>query len=270
MGVGPGVFILCYPDVRGASTLREVLIVLPPSETKAPGGLGPALDLQSLSFPSLTKVREAILKDLSRLPDAQAAAVHKLSEAKLGDALANKDVLTSPTMPAIERFTGVLFDALGAQSVPWNRLAIGDALFGLVRAGDLIPFYRLSGSTKLPVFRSSKSAPTLKSRWGGAIRQVLEEQPGLVVDLRSGTYQQLGPLPSAVTVRVESLHPDGSRKVISHFNKHYKGVLARQLALCGKDLASIDEVKEVAASIDGFEVDETSSPTEITIVIPTD
>ena len=48
-----------------------------------------------------------------------------------------------------------------------------------------------------------------------------------------------------MTVRVESVAPDGSRKVVSHFNKHYKGLLARALAR-GPEVASIGEVAEVA------------------------
>ena len=49
-----------------------------------------------------------------------------------------------------------------------------------------------------------------------------------MVDLRSGAYRQLGRFREAVTVRVET--PEG--KVVSHFNKHYKGGLARVLAEC--------------------------------------
>lgn len=66
-----------------------------------------------------------------------------------------------------------------------------------------------------------------------------------MVDMRSGAYEKLGPVDGAVTVRVESVAPDGSRKVVSHFNKHYKGLLARALAR-GPEVASIGEVAEVA------------------------
>ena len=52
----------------------------------------------------------------------------------------------------------------------------------------------------------------------------------LVVDLRSGSYTALGRLPGAVTVDVVSERPDGSRAVVSHFNKAHKGRLARVLA----------------------------------------
>ena len=134
----------------------------------------------------------------------------------------------------------------------------------MVRAGDLIPHYRLSGGTKLPT-RSSSTTPTLKSRWGGLITEVLSSADDLVVDLRSGTYQQLGRLKTAITVRVESVQPDGSRKVVSHFNKHYKGELARVLALSEQDPISIDEVAAIAHAA-GMTV-EITSPTALTLVV---
>ena len=147
-------------------------------------------------------------------------------------------------MPALERFTGVLYDALDAPSLPPEArryLAVGDALFGLVHADDLIPHYRLSGGTKL-------GGRTLKSRWGTAISDELRALAAeeLVIDMRSGTYQQLGKLKEAATVRVESVQEDGSRKVVSHFNKHYKGQLARVLALHGSEVESIDDAARIA------------------------
>ena len=43
------------------------------------------------------------------------------------------------------------------------------------------------------------------------------------------TVSAIGPV-AGITVRVESVQADGSRKVVSHFNKKYKGELARALA----------------------------------------
>jgi len=190
-----------------------------------------------------------------------------ISDKLAAEVEANQQLLTSPTTPAILRYTGVLYDALSADTLPneaLQRLAIGSALFGVVRAGDLIPHYRLSGGTKLPT-RSSSTTPTLKSRWGGLITEVLSSADDLVVDLRSGTYQQLGRLKTAITVRVESVQPDGTRKVVSHFNKHYKGELARVLALSEQDPISIDEVAAIARAA-GMTV-EITSPTALTLVV---
>ncbi|TNL99272.1 YaaA family protein [Corynebacterium tapiri] len=191
-----------------------MLIVLPPSETKAPGGSGPALDLAKLSFPSLNPIRADLIRELTSLSVDDTMATLKLSEKLRSEAEANHVLQSSATMPAIHRYTGVLYDALDAATLQdHSSIAIASALFGLVRAKDPIPHYRLSGSSKL-------DGRTMKSWWKSSIADALADEE-FVLDLRSGTYQQLGKV-AATTVRVEK---DG--KVVSHFNKHYKGQLAR-------------------------------------------
>jgi cytoplasmic iron level regulating protein YaaA (DUF328/UPF0246 family) len=253
-----------------------MLILLPPSETKAAGGSGAPLDLSALSFPTLTEVRQDILADLVALDTDRALAVLGISGSLRGEAEANRLLWEAQTRPALLRYTGVLYDALDAPTLTaadpdaWSRLAVGSALFGVVRAGDPIPHYRLSGGTKLPRRGAGpdEAAPTMKKRWGRAITDALTATPdgsghGVVVDLRSGSYQGLGKLPAgAVTVRVESLRPDGSRKVVSHFNKHYKGILARVLATAGADADNARSAADVAqlAQDAGFTV-EVNEPT---------
>lgn len=226
-----------------------MLIILPPSETKDHGGTGHALDFAQLSFPGLNETRREIAAELQSLSVDEAMKVLKLSEKLRGEAESNQGLFTTPTMPAVLRYTGVLFDALDAPTLPtWDRLAIGDALFGILRASDPIPHYRLSGGTKL-------NGRTMKSHWGKQITQALEEVDELIVDLRSGTYQQLGRVKDAVAVRVESVQEDGSRKVVSHFNKHYKGLLARELALSPADAYSAADVAAIARAA-GMTVEE--------------
>lgn len=222
-----------------------MLIILPPSETKAHGGSDAALNWDELSFPALNPIRQEIAAELSSLDLDEAQKVLKLSDKLRGEAESNRELASSPTMPALERFTGVLYDALDAPTLPPEArkyLAVGDALFGLLRADDLIPHYRLSGGTKL-------GGRTLKSRWGTAITDELRALVAageFLIDMRSGTYQQLGKLKDTATVRVESVQEDGSRKVVSHFNKHYKGELARVLALQGESVSSLEDAARVA------------------------
>lgn len=219
-----------------------MLIVLPPSETKAPGG---SLSPMELSFPQLDRVRASLIDDLAALPLPTMMSSLKLPASKTEEARENLVLRDAPVMPAILRYTGVLYDALSPATLPadaLSRLAVGSALFGVVRAGDLIPRYRLSGGSKVPA--ADGSLPTMKARWGSLITSVLSAEP-FVVDLRSGTYAQLGRVPDAVTVRVESVLADGSRAVVSHFNKHYKGELARVLA-SGPEVSSVDGVADVA------------------------
>jgi uncharacterized protein len=210
-----------------------VLVLLPPSETKAPGGDGPPLDLAGLSAPELTRVRTELVENLVKLADdvPTARAALGLSSKQDDEIARNASLWTSPTMPALHRYTGVLYDALDVASMTRaqrasasRRLAVGSALFGLVRADDPIPAYRLSAGSALP------GLPTLRALWKPALTPVLAGVDELVVDLRSGSYAALAPVPGAVTLEVLSERPDGSRAVVSHFNKAHKGRVARLLA----------------------------------------
>ena len=217
-----------------------MLIVLPPSETKAPGGTDAEMQL---SFPSLDPVRTLLLDALTATDVDTMMRELKIPVSKRAEAEENLALRSAPVMPAIQRYTGVLYDALDASTLPpaaLSRLAVGSALFGVVRAGDLIPRYRVSGGSKV-------GGKTLKAWWGTSVTEVLAEE-GFVVDMRSGAYQQLGPVPGALTVRVEQAD---TGKVVSHFNKQYKGELAR--ALASHDAASAEDAADIASEA-GFNV----------------
>ena len=210
----------------------------------------PPLDFATLSFPMLNPTRENIASDLIRLHLSEALGVLGVSRKQQRLVEYNKVLLSSPTLPALLRFTGVLYDALSAPSLSpaaWRRLAVGDALFGLLMASDRIPMYRLSGNTKLP--RPNGETPTMKSRWGQEISAALATVDEFIVDLRSGVYQQLGKVSRAATLRVEKRQPDGKLKVVSHFNKHYKGVAARMLAEHDGDITSARDVADVLRNL---------------------
>ncbi|MEU4315819.1 peroxide stress protein YaaA [Nocardia sp. NPDC024068] len=246
-----------------------MLVLLPPSETKSDGGTGGPLDLGALAFESLTEIRDGLVDDLVKLSADPAAARSALGLGKNAEPelARNAALRTAPTRPALERYTGVLYDALDAASFTraqrakaGARLAIGSALFGAVRAGDPIPAYRLSGGSKLP------GRPTLAAVWRDQLVPALREATDgdLVVDLRSGTYQQLGRLPGAVTATVLTEHEDGSRTVVSHFNKHHKGLLARALVLTRAEPGDVRALARVARTA-GLRV-EVASDTELTVL----
>jgi cytoplasmic iron level regulating protein YaaA (DUF328/UPF0246 family) len=228
-----------------------VLVLLPPSETKAPGGSarrGP-LRLESLSFPTLNAVRERLLDELTALAADPAAArrVLKVTDNQDAELALNAALRTAPTMPALHRYTGVLYDALGYRTLDADarrranrRLVVVSALFGALRPTDPIPGYRLSGGTTLP------GAGSLRRLWPEALAPVLRGA-GFVVDLRSGAYQALAPVPGAVTVRVLSPGADGELTIVSHFNKHYKGQLARALVTAPGRIGSAAAVLDAGA-----------------------
>lgn len=227
-----------------------VLVILPPSETKSDGGSGAPLDLDALCFPELTPVRTRIATALVELAadlDASQKALG-LGKTQCSEVDRNADLWHSPTRPAIERYTGVLYDALEYHSLTRaskakaaQRLAIGSALFGVVRATDMIPAYRLSGGSQLP------ELPTLTALWKPDLTTALDAVDDFVVDLRSGIYRQLGPVRDAVTATVMTEGADGSRKVVSHFNKHYKGLIARELVRTRRTVGDINALAAVLA-----------------------
>lgn len=232
-----------------------MIVLLPPSETKRPGGDGPPLALDILSYPALTATRAELVDDLVRLAADRPASRKALgiSASQDGEIDRNAALRAAPTLPAIHRYTGVLYDALDVGSLKGAavaraaaRLAVVSALFGLVRADDQIPAYRLSAGSKLP------GRPTLAARWKPSLEPVLAELAGreLVVDLRSGSYAALGKVPGAVTVDVTAEHPDGRRSTVSHFNKAHKGRLARALASTRAEPGDAAAVATVARRAD--------------------
>ncbi|MDL9936295.1 peroxide stress protein YaaA [Gordonia sp. ABSL1-1] len=244
-----------------------MLVILPPSETKSDGGTGAPLDLDTLSFPELNATRKLIAEVIVELAadlDASRVALG-LGATQLSEVDRNADLWLSPTRPAIERYTGVLYDALdyphltkAGKAKAAERLAIGSALFGVVAAADPIPAYRLSGGSKLP------GQPTLAALWKPTLSETLDAVDDFVVDLRSGVYHQLGPVRGAVTATVVTEAADGSRKVVSHFNKHYKGLMARELVRTRRTVRDINGLAAVLA--DAGQRVEIAGERQITVV----
>jgi hypothetical protein len=255
---------------RGAPVAwRLVLVLLPPSETKSPDGGGAPLDLAALSAPELTPVRERLVRALVTLaadPPAARAALG-LSPGQDAELARNAALRTGGTTPAVERYTGVLYDALGVRAMTRaqraradRRLAIGSALFGLLRAPDPVPAYRLSAGCTLP------GLPALRALWRPVLGPVLAGAGELVVDLRSGAYQALAPAPGAVTVDVVSERADGSRTVVSHANKAHKGLVARLLATTTAEPDGVVRVRALLRRA-GLHV-EHDRGTALTLVLP--
>lgn len=247
-----------------------MIVLLPPSETKRDGGDGPPLRLEHLGNPELGPLRSALIDELVDLAADPAACRSALGLSLSQDVEIERNAAlrTAPTLQAIRRYTGVLYDALdfdslkGAQAIRARaRLFVGSALFGLLRADDQVPAYRLSASSKLP------GQPTLAARWRPLLEPLLTElaTENLIVDLRSGSYAALGRAPGAVRVDVLAEHADGRRTVVTHFNKAHKGRLARALATTR---AEPDDAAAVAAVArrSGMRVERAGN--DLTVVVP--
>jgi cytoplasmic iron level regulating protein YaaA (DUF328/UPF0246 family) len=215
-----------------------VLILLPPSEGKTAPRRGLPLDLAGLTASDLTEARARVLTalvDLCSGPDAdRAAEVLGLGPTQHDLVRRNAALADAPTARADRVYTGVLYDALGfdtlstaAKRRAGSRVAVTSALFGLLGPGDRIPAYRLSGDASVPGLGAV--AGFWREHLDPAVRSAVGS--GLLVDLRSGTYAAFWrPAPDlarrVATVRVLHEH-NGTRKVVSHFNKATKGRIVR-------------------------------------------
>ena len=214
-----------------------MLILLPPSEGKTAPRRGRSLDLPALGSPVLGPTRERVVDAVVALaarPDAAAVLGLGATQADLVDLDAR--LRTSPTARADRVYSGVLYDALGLDTLSTAarrrataRVAITSSVFGLVRPGDRIPAYRLSGDVSLPGL--GPVAGVWRDVLGDAVTEAVGA--GLLVDLRSTMYAAFWRPPADLAPRVATvrvLHEAGGvRKVVSHFNKATKGRIVRAL-----------------------------------------
>ena len=246
-----------------------MLLLLPPSQTKRDGGAdGSALRLDSLGFPKLTPARRTVLgavKALAADPAAMMAAL-RLGPKQHGEVARNKGIRRSALLPALDRYTGVLYDALDAGTLSESarrfandHLVIHSALFGLLRAGDPIPAYRLAHDSRLPELKLAKI-------WPEPITAALASRSGLVLDLRSEAYVALGPAPvGSFFLRLVSDGPDGHRRALNHFNKKGKGEFVRAVLDAGTDHADVESLLSWAGET-GLRLSR-SGPGELELVV---
>ena len=217
-----------------------MLFLLPPSETKRPGGGALTIDQVALTFGGLNKAREAVI-----------------------EAAGAKDLLSAPTMRALDRYTGTLYGALhgrGLKGTPTEHnsltsdevarakstILIQSAMFGLIPATDLIPEYKINATKKL-------NGLNLKQLWAQAHEAIWPRlSGGLIIDLRSKTYAELAPIPEGLTsytVAVYVEREDGFREQLNHFNKKAKGQLVRAVLMENTPPETLSDLQKCAAKV---------------------
>jgi cytoplasmic iron level regulating protein YaaA (DUF328/UPF0246 family) len=195
------------------------------------------------------------------------AAALRLGPTQLFEVTRNRELGKSLLLPAIERYTGVLFDGLDvpslsadARAFAGRHLVIHSALFGLLGAGDPVPAYRLSHDSRLPEL-------SLKKTWRDAISSALSTRDELVIDARSEAYVELGPSvgPRSFFLRVVTAGADGRTRALNHFNKKGKGELVRAIAQAGIDHGTVDSLLEWASAT-GIHLDH-GAPGELDLIV---
>ena len=217
------------------------LILLPPSEGKSSGGDGLPWFKTTQSFPELESARKEVIKALKtamKAPVGERSKLLGVGEAKTDEATkANLSVNAGKTLPAIERYTGVLYDALeyGSLSSKFKRrvdsqVVIFSGLWGILRPGDHVPDYKLKMGAKLPVFAKPSTF------WKPLISSSLAKAAsGVVWDLLPNEHSAgWDPSISGKKIRVSFLDDvvkNNKRTLVtvSHWSKLLKGSLVRFL-----------------------------------------
>ncbi|MEZ5268752.1 MAG: peroxide stress protein YaaA [Microthrixaceae bacterium] len=217
---------------------RRRLILVPPSEGKALGGEGPPwLASDGAADHPLHDQRLEVSAALSRQV-ASARSVESLLGVS-GEALqravdADSTIDSAPTLPAIERYDGVLYQHLDAASMtPGQRrrlarsLRIISGLWGVVAPDELIPDYRLKMSASLD------GIGKLSTWWRPFVSALLASEARAP---SCGTYCRWSIQRPSIRRRACqeppcSSHPTGPARLVpvSHWNKALKGALVSHL-----------------------------------------
>lgn len=219
----------------------RTVVLIPPSEGKAPGGRGAPW-----------------------APGTMAVGVLDDRRAEVLDALgADHPAVAGPTRPAFDRYSGVLYKELDPGSISGaarrrlnaNTLVVS-GLWGLVAPKDPIPDYKLKMSASLPPLGK------LSTWWRPAVSEALAERAGgsVVWDLlpneHAAAIDWTGIRPKQ---RVTVTFLDRNGKTVSHWNKLLKGSIVRWLAETGEQapgaLARFDHPQ-------GYRLDEAASTIE--------
>ena len=231
-----------------AAVAQRRLILIPPSEGKELGGEGPPWAEARGDHPLASRRREVIAALGPALRNRAAAA--RLLGAR-GDTLerfveADLAVDSAATLPAIQRYTGVLYQHLDAAALDRrSRTRLGrtvrifSGLWGVVAPDEWIPDYRLKMSASLP------GPGKLSTWWRGPVSDLLaaEAKGAEVWNLlpREHAAAWQAP-PGVVECRATFLQPGpkGTLVAVSHWNKALKGSLVAHLV--AHPTASIDDL----------------------------
>ena len=240
-----------------------MLIILPPSETKLPPPEdGSPLDLDRVSFPSLTAMRERVMDALaatSQRPDALRRLF--VGPSLAGEVARNEHLRDLPTRSAVETYAGPLYEGLDPGS--WSaqakkraarQLVVVSALWGAVRPADHIPPYRLNVCAQL--VGMDRLEPTWRTLLAPILTEAAERR-GPVLDLRSRVYQAVGRPTDlddqTVTLRIRP-SPGGPAHIGDVIAKRVRGEAASHLLSSAADPEDPLDIADLLATRWSLEV----------------
>lgn len=222
--------------------MRRPVILLPPSKGKASGGAGRAYARTITRGPLAAHRREllaAVVASASERDDALVARRCGVAARDAGDARAVLRALAgAPTMPAHQRYTGVVHGNAGLAAVDpagaGADVRIVSALMGLVALDEPVPAYRLEFAATLPALGTSGTGTgSVATFWRDRLAEELCRTAGgaRVWDLLPAEHARMWPpglRADLDVVSVRFVRPDG-RAANAARTKVAKGLLTALL-----------------------------------------
>lgn len=224
--------------------MSDYIILLPPSEGKSKAGdeTKPYRMVKNLrkynSFINLEIEREFIynsLRDsLQKLSESELEKVFELKGSNLQEAIeVLSDLLNKETMPAIQRYSGVMFNAIEYSSLEEKRkenfdssVIFVDGMFGLLRPQDYIPEYKLKINSKFLKIDVSKY-------WKEHLKSDFQElfRNKTVIDLLPEAHRKVVEYKGAKEVFKIGFAEKKNNKIVAtgHNSKKLKGGLIRHI-----------------------------------------
>ena len=224
--------------------------LLAPSETKSIGG-DSLFEINQLIFSQLTSIRDELLNRYQTvLNSGDMQVISKMFGLKKEqDIQKHINILKEkPALKAVERYTGVAFDYLNyselsilAKEYIDKNVLIFSNLFGVLKASDKIPLYRLKQGEDIAGLNVAK---VYKEALKKPLDDYLENED--ILDIRAGFYDKFyKPAKSYTTLKFLK-----NGKVVSHWAKAYRGTVLRESAI--NQVETIDQF--IALNIEGLEI----------------
>jgi cytoplasmic iron level regulating protein YaaA (DUF328/UPF0246 family) len=208
-------------------------ILLPPSEGKAEGGRTPRWKAGSGTFGSaLRRPRAEVVAALldAKGGDAKLLGVSGQHLARAQES--NRELDGAPTVPACERYTGVVWGHLSpdtlsakARTRAVDSVVVVSGLLGLVGFDDPVPDYRVKMGASL------KPMGKLSTWWRDPLSTTLNDWADgrVVIDLLPNEHRAAWTPGDSMREHVVVSFVEKSGKVAGHDAKAAKGLLARHL-----------------------------------------
>jgi hypothetical protein len=211
------------------------MLFLPPSEGKAEGGSARRRPWTPDAGSFGTALAEARATVIAALLDARGGDEKLLGvkgEHLLRAQSANASLIGAPTLPAWQRYTGVVWDHLDPSTLPADarrRIVVVSGLLGLVRGDDPVPDYRLKMAANLPPL--GKLSTWWRETLSAELARVARRR--FVVDLLPQEHRAALVLDGLRGLSLTLVDRGG--KPGGHFAKAAKGELARAVLVDGLD-----------------------------------